>query len=372
MNPQPTIAFFISGHGFGHASRQIEIINQLGARGPWHLVIRSAVNPGLLQATVRVPYTLLRGDCDTGVIQTSSISHDDRRTVQAARAFYATFDDRVAEAAAELADRDVRVIVGDVPPLAFAVAARLGVPSVAIANFTWDWIYEAHPGFLPEAAGVLDTIRKAYRSATLALELPFARGLGVFPAVEPIPLVARRSLQPAPATREHFQLPADGRLALLSFGGYGLPALDLSALQIPPGWTVITTDRVTPIDGATHPHVRAVREGALLDTTFRYEDLVAAADVVITKPGYGIVAECISTGTAMLYTSRGAFREYDVLVEALPQYVRSRFITQEDLLAGRWREALEGLVEQPPPPGSLALNGAEVAADRIAGMLLPA
>ena len=34
------------------------------------------------------------------------------------------------------------LVVGDVPPLAFEAAAEAGVDSVAVANFSWDWIYE--------------------------------------------------------------------------------------------------------------------------------------------------------------------------------------------------------------------------------------
>jgi L-arabinokinase len=157
-------------------------------------------------------------------------------------------------------------------------------------------------------------------------------------------------------------------VALLSFGGYGLPALDLSTVDIPPGWTLVTTDRVGRTSAAL-PHVRAVVEQSLLSGDFRYEDLVAAVDVVITKPGYGIIAECIATGTAMLYTSRGTFREYDVLVGAMPRFVRSRYIAQTDLLAGRWRAALEALIEQPPPAETIAINGADAAAERIATLL---
>jgi L-arabinokinase len=157
-------------------------------------------------------------------------------------------------------------------------------------------------------------------------------------------------------------------VALLSFGGYGLPALDLSTVDIPPGWTLVTTDRVS-LASAGLPHVRAVVEQSLLSGDFRYEDLVAAVDVVITKPGYGIIAECIATGTAMLYTSRGAFREYDVLVAAMRRYVRSRFLAQADLFAGRWRAALEALTDQPPPPETIAISGADVAAERIATLL---
>ena len=77
---------------------------------------------------------------------------------------------------------------------------------------------------------------------------------------------------------------------------------------------------------------------------FRYPDLVAASDVVISKPGYGIISECIANGAALLYTSRGHFAEYDVLVSGMPRFLRCRFIAQDDLLAGRWTDAIDALL----------------------------
>ena len=61
--------------------------------------------------------------------------------------------------------------------------------------------------------------------------------------------------------------------------------------------------------------------------------------MVISKPGYGIVSECIANGAALLYTSRGRFMEYDVFVAEMPRVLRCREISQEDLFAGRWADA---------------------------------
>ncbi len=60
--------------------------------------------------------------------------------------------------------------------------------------------------------------------------------------------------------------------------------------------------------------VHVIAEEQLYGRGFRYEDLVRAVDVVITKPGYGIIADCIANDAAMLYTSRGRFAEYEVMV----------------------------------------------------------
>jgi L-arabinokinase len=85
----------------------------------------------------------------------------------------------------------------------------------------------------------------------------------------------------------------------------------------------------------------------------------------VTKPGYGIVSECIANETAILYTPRGHFPEYDVLVEEMPKYLRAAAISQDDLLSGEWESALRKLLAQPKPKKKAETNGAEVAADAL-------
>ena len=361
-----SLVFFISGHGFGHASRQVEIINALTSREPdLRVIIRSAVNAELLARTLHGRYELRPGVTDVGIVQATSLAHDDDGTVRAAVEFYRTFDRRVRAEADALADDDVRLVIGDIPPLAFEVAARLGQPSLAIANFTWDWIYETHPGMQAAAPDLVPRLRAAYAKATLALELPFSGGFEVFTDVRPLPLVARRPTRRRADTRAHFGIAHDRPAVLLSFGGYGLPSLNLSTLDCLGQWSVVTTDRIAPQTGAIPSGVVFVPEASFRSTGFRYEDLVAAVDVVLTKPGFGIIAECIAAGTAMLYTSRGAFREYDRLVRDLPRFVRSRFIDQRELFSGRVRGALEEVAGQPAPPETMPTHGAEAAADQV-------
>src|SRR6185503_13323440 len=91
-------------------------------------------------------------------------------------------------------------------------------------------------------------------------------------------------------------------------------------------------------------------EAAMYERGYRYEDLVRAVDVVVTKPGYGIISECLANDTALLYTSRGDFREYQVLVDAMPAFLRCSFINHDDLFAGRWARHLGELLAQSAPP----------------------
>jgi hypothetical protein len=239
-----------------------------------------------------------------------------------------------------------KLVVGDIPPLAFAAAKRAGVPSLAIANFTWDWIYSLYPAFDRLAPDAIPAIRRAYASSTHALRLPLHGGFEPMAAVtRDIPFIARRSTRDPADTRRQLGLAADRPIVLPSFGRYGAD-LPLDSLRRSRRFTLVEP-------------IREASDGLL------YQDLVAAADVVVSKPGYGIVSECIANDTALLYTSRGRFIEYDRLVEEMPRVLRCRYISQDNLRAGHWAEAIEGLLAQPAPPERPAVNGAAIAAEAI-------
>ena len=98
-------------------------------------------------------------------------------------------------------------------------------------------------------------------------------------------------------------------------------------------------------------HVVRVPDAAIYDAGLRYEDLVRAVDVVLTKPGYGIIAECIANDTALVYTSRGRFAEYPVLVREMPRYLRCAYHRERRArwpAAGARRSTRRSA--RPPPP----------------------
>jgi L-arabinokinase len=281
------------------------------------------------------------------------------------------FDQRVDAEAALLRRQDAALAVADSPPLGIAAAKRAGVLAVALGNFTWDWIYSAYDG----SDDIVQAIRAAYREADLALRLPMHGGFDVFRRVEDLPFVARRSRRDPIETRRALGLPEGERLVLVSFGGYGVTGFDLDALSRLAGYGVLMSGRL-PFDDVPQELQQGRRgsliplnEGALYAAGLRYEDLVHSVDVVATKPGYGIIAECLANDTAMLYTARGHFVEYDALVAALPRFLRARYVDHADLFAGRWSAHLDALLAQAPPPEQPAVNGAEVAAERLLDMI---
>jgi hypothetical protein len=352
--------FYISGHGFGHASRQIEIINALGARRPdLAIVVRTSAPRWLFDRTARVPIMLIPGECDTGVVQLDSLRLDELETVRRASAFYATLSQRAHDEAMLLDRHEARLVITDAPPLGCAAATVAGVPSFVVTNFTWDWIYEAYASEFAAAPHVLPTIRDAYAHAEAAWRLPMYGGFATIGSIVEAPFVARHARHQREHVCRTLRLPMDRPLVLSSFGGYGVSGFDARRLDCLDAHAVVFTHRGPEDEIADPPSgVYQVSEAELYDSGLRYEDLVAASDVIATKPGYGIISECIANDTAMLYTSRGHFVEYDVLAREMPRYLRCGYIDHDSLFAGTWRAALDAILASPAPPERPATDGA--------------
>jgi len=310
-------------------------------------------------ATIPGDFTYRQLACDVGLVQRDALVIDLLATVDACRAFAATWPERLEAETRWLRESGTSAVVGDVPPLAFAAAAGAGVPSVAVTNFSWDWIYGHLAASEPALADAARQARAAYVNASLLLRLPFAGDLSAFPRIEDVPLVARQpTLEPREARR---RLGLGARPAvLLSFGGIGLRPPPPQALGQMGDYDFL-------IEGAGEsgpPNVHSVDEGRLTALGLGYEDVVSAADVVVTKPGYGIVSDAIAGRTRIVYTDRGDFPEYPVMVAEMGRYLPSVHLGNEEVRAGHVTEAIEAVLALPFPE-TPRLDGARVAARRI-------
>ena len=362
----PTIVFYISGHGFGHSSRMAVLINELlKEREGIRIVVKTSAPEWFYREQIEGDFIFFPLECDTGVVQSDSLNLDPLRSLERYAEFLAGKDRLLGAEREFLRKEKPRLIIGDIPPLAFDVATAAGIPSLGIANFSWDWIYEPYVECSPAFRHLLKSIRGGYGKAGLLLRLPFSGEMTAFREARDVPLIARRAERSPEEVRKILSLPLGRPLVILSFGGFSLGAEYYRKLVEIEDCLWLASERV----GFELPGIRNVKQEELRALNLGYPDLVSAADAVVTKPGYGILSECIANRTKMLYTSRGEFREYPVLVEGAKKYLPSAFISQEKLLRGDIREELYRLLEAPDEYPPIALNGAEVCAEIIKGYL---
>jgi len=347
------IAVYISAHGFGHAVRAAAVLDQLRELLPIRLTVIAACNRRIWPASLDgFTEEWDARACDVGVVQSDDVTVD----MQATRA---TLDRWMSDLPATVERETGRLaggydlVIGDVPSPAFTAAERAGIPGVAIANFSWDWIY-AELGF--EAAAAVTAA--GYVKAKLLLEcVPFGP-MTAFRHRLDVGLVARTPSRARAASRSALGLGIDDSLVLLAFQPASAPALQLPVARpgrtylVPSGWPEV----------ASRNDVRALPDG------MRFEDALSACDVVVGKPGYGLVGDVEATGARFLYVPRPGFPENEVLESHLRPRAGTMSIPAQQLAAGRWEDALASL-EAADAPRPADAGGAKRAAREIAAML---
>jgi L-arabinokinase len=342
---------YVSGHGFGHMTRLCEVLAAVRARAPSLPVkVVGTVPEALVRRAVPGVLGVRPVACDVGLAQKDALEIDEEATAERCREFEARWDRRVEEEIAFLRASGAWAVLGDIPALPFAAAERVGMPALALGNFSWDWIYRHLSRRQPALATSAELAARAYAGCELLLELPFAGDLSVFRRREAVGFVARRPRVERAAARRRLGLDEARPAVLVSFGGVGLEGVHREAMSAEGDFALLFPEELST---------------ARLDALgLSYVDVVGAVDVVVTKPGYGIVTDAIGAGTRLVYTDRGDFPEYPVMVREMPRYVACAYVSSEDLRAGRIGAAVREVLAKPVPPAP-DLGGAARAAERI-------
>ena len=310
------IAIVCSAHGFGHVTRQLEVARRLRSRDVEVVLFTAAPaavvhewTPGL----DLVPWT-----ADVGIVQADSLTEDHAATTDAVRD--RSSPARLSALASALAAQRPDLVVADCPPAALEAARMAGLPAVAVGNFTWPWIYRNTPG-LAGCAELLEPWQQPHKAASL---WP-GPGMPGFSSVQSFGLVGRTATQLPDLAPGH---------VLVSFGGLGLADLD-ARLPAIPGVRWLLAPPMPRLDRPDCTYLEGVP----------YPALVAAADVVVTKPGYGIFAEAALNGARLLWVPRGSFPEARFITQAMQARGDRRVALSDGADATLWQRALTAAVQ---------------------------
>ena len=139
-----SVAFFVTPHGFGHASRAIAVAESLGQLLPQLQIIFFTTIPKQHIAASIDNFKYEQLHCDVGLIQTDALTIDLSKTIECLSAFLPFDPTCVQYLVNYLQDEHCIAVISDIAPLGIKVAQAAGLPSVLIENFTWDWIYRAY------------------------------------------------------------------------------------------------------------------------------------------------------------------------------------------------------------------------------------
>ena len=353
-----TIAYYITHHGYGHGVRSADIIraiNRLYPEVDVHIItglpepfLRNRINADKISIRVR--------DFDIGMVQLDSIRVDVTATLDRALAFYDMQKRLLAEETAFLLKTKIDMVVADIPSLPLEAAARAEIPRVAVGNFSWDWIYS---GFLADDrrwTPIIEMFRGQYARADLLLRLPFHDEMTAFSKKEDIPLVACPGKPCRDMIARLTGCDSRKKWVMLSFTTLDLNDKALARIERMEDCEFLT---VLPL------HWRRRNIHAVAREQVSFSDVIASVDVVISKPGFGIVSDCVVNHKPLIYADRTNFLEYPVLEASIRKYLKNVHIFAEDLYRGDLESSLRAVETAADPAESLPAGGDEIAAHRI-------
>lgn len=350
-----SLVLYVSGHGLGHATREITVLQSLPPDIP--LIIKTASPEWHWRNELAGrDFEYVNASFDVGTVQRDSLDSDAPATLAAWRAIEVRNREIFDDEQSDLLQRRAKLVISDVPSFPLTVAASIGIPSICVANFTWADIYADLIGEEPEFTEVAARLRDEYAQTTLHLEAGFALPMSYFPQRESVGIIARTGqerraelLQALPPTARN------KRLALVYAGNWGLP-IPYSQLSRLDDWHFLSLgnpDESLPTNWSILPR-----------TLMAHPDLVASVDVVVSKVGYGLVGECLTGGTPIIYCPRTGFAEYPVIDAYLSSRPHGIRVSVEEFACGDWGTILSAV----PPRGTVpreAATGGERAANRI-------
>lgn len=335
------IAYFISPHGFGHAARAAAIMSALqDLDAGIHFDIVTQVPAWFFADSLRGGFDYHQVCTDLGLVQHSALNADLDASLRHLDTFLPFHAAELTGLAERLDDLGCQLVICDIAPMGIAVARQLGVPSILVENFTWDWIYRAYVDAYPGFSRHIDYLASLFAATDYHVQTePVCDHRPCDLTTQPI---FRQSTTSSIRTRERLNVPVDMPLVLLTMGGThaSYPFVQQLIERFPDMAFVIPS-------GGTEPQSLGNVRWLPPQSAFFHPDLVQACDAVVGKAGYSTIAEVYAAGVPFGYVLRASFRESEALAVFIRQHMHGIAVPESGFQDGAWFDLIPELLQLP-------------------------
>jgi hypothetical protein len=343
----PHLVVDLSGHGFGHAGMTVPVLNALRYGMPkLRFTIRTTVPAGWLAERVEGPFDFVP-QSDFGMAMA------DARRVLPDESFanysriHADWSEKIAVATEQLALLRPTLLLSNSTYFSLTAAKCIGVPAIAFGSLNWADIFHHYCIYFSGAHKILEQMVESYADAQSFLQtVPFMpmpsirNGRAVGP-------VARMGRERKLELRRCLGLADDILLVLIALRG--IPTKFSFS-----NWPRLNGMRVLAGPGQECLHPDVIPTATL---NFPFIDIIRSCDVLITKPGYGLITEAACNGTPVLLLPWEDWPETLGLKEWLSRHGRMLMLTDKKLRDGNFlaevREVLAMRAPLMPAPSGV-------------------
>jgi len=330
LNP-PHIRYYISDHGYGHASRSIALIRGLQREIGAVVSIRTHTSADFVSRSL-FGCRIDKQKNDVGpIMDPATSSVDTAKTEKHLKTWLRSWDHFLEEEIKYCQEHSVDLIISDITPHAFLVGKECGIPSVAVSNFTWDLIYSELFGDTSE----VKMIRDAYSCADIALVLPLHEPMSVFKKQHRVPLLTRSISVPRDEMRAYHHIEPDD---IVVYIGSGLSVNMIPACLdqlVESGYKIVLSGNVS------HKNDEIMHIPSKVTETQNY---IGMCDLVVTKSAYSTVSEAIQGKIPLLMYHRDGIAEDSYIIDPVVSAKIGKATTWSNINSGEWIADIPSLV----------------------------
>ena len=329
------IIFYLSDHGFGHIARTISIIAAAVRSRETHAYVVCGPRQNefarqnlrlMLTAEEYGSITFRAEHTDIGlIVREGTLDVDTDALTKATSAYLAELPERAKRESEWLKENRIDAALCDMPVWSIEACELAGVPLLYIGNFTWTELYRE---FLPE--NIWQTYASYYGKIKHAI-------LYALHNEEMLEFLTGAEKMKTSVTARAFDEKAVAEIKAKHTRPIVFVALGMSA------------QFKEPVDVSNEPYDFYTTEGVPLVgknvevipySTRNTQDYVAASDYVISKAGWGTVAECLLARKPMALFRRDSVLEDRTTIRLLEEKHLAVSITKDDL------KNIDGIIEK--------------------------
>ncbi len=347
-----SIAYFISPHGYGHAARACAVMAALHKLNPSiRFEVFTTIPQWFFQQSIPGIFRYHSLLTDIGVVQETPLHEDLQETLRKLDSFLPYDQSHVTNLSKEIHKLKCRFIICDISPMGIVVAQKVGIPSVLVENFTWDWVYGNYVSTDFPAEKYIDYLSQIYKCVDYHIQTePVCYYQNVDLTTAPISREVRTTSQ---KIRQKLYIPDGVKVVMITMGG------------IPENYQFLEqlahkSDIYFIIPGGNQT-MQFVDNLIMLPqhSDFFHPDLINACDAVVGKLGYSTLAEIYHAGVPYGYIPRSTFKESDVLEAFVKNHMNGRVVSELQFQEGSWLSYLHEIIALP----LIKRNGSNGAAD---------
>ena len=322
------LAYYISGHGYGHYARSIPVLKQLAS--DFNVHIKSQVSKSLFTQHLGEGVNHWLQSIDAGCRHiNNSLQVDPEET-------FKNFENFQGQSTIEaeknwLRENQIALVLSDVASMPVKAAYDVGIPSILIGNFTWHDIY-SHLSGAEKQKHLLQMLEEEYSCTDLHIlpqcHLPqsFAR------ENREVGFIAQKGQDIRNELEQYLNISFAGKtLVFIYLGDYGTRSVLWENLSQHKDCLYLTRDSIE----------QAVPGLCILDDRFQFSDLIASSDVVCTKGGYSTLGSAFASHKPVITCERRDFYEFEAIRDYLQKTRTGVIIADDDFYQGRWQTAIK-------------------------------